>query len=148
MTILAAGTAGAGTSPAGLWEDTTEYTGRPDSSTLSPYHDTSTRGLVYDDASGQLRQVSGVRQRVALTILTIAGTSSVQPEWGIRRPTKMGSAYEQEREQAVRDALRDLVADGSIRIDSIATERDVSRSRTTVVYQNLQTDEQELAEVI
>ena len=133
----------AGTGPAGLYAESDAATGRPDPTTLSTYFDGVTGGPVYDATTRQLKQMTGVRQRVALTLATCAGSSTTLPNWGVRKLDRHSASFVEEREQTVRDALRSMTdVEKSIRIESITVEVEGSRDRTTVVYTDLTTNKE------
>ncbi len=140
MTIYGAGLVPAGTGPAGLWYDDDLPEGRPDPSTLSLAYDVASRGWTYDATTRQMTQMGGVLQRVALTLVTALNSSSVLNEWGIKTPRVHTENFAEEREQMVRDALRTMTdSERVVRIDSIVTEVEGSRSRTSVTVADLTT---------
>lgn len=138
MTVYGAGATPCGTAPAGLPYDSFAPT-TFGATQLSVAYDVLSRGYKVDDTTGQLAQMGGVMQRVALILVNRLRSATAQPSFGIRPPVVHSSTFAEDREAAVKDALRPLLDDGTIRIESITTETSGSRSRTSVTFKNLQT---------
>lgn len=130
-----------GTGPFGLG---TPATGEdpPDGPAGSRYIDPTTRDYAQDPDTKQLKQMPAARQRVLLALMTLVGSSSALPTFGVKPPKKMGDTYESQMKNAVRLALRHLTdVEQVIRVDSIVVERGLGgRSRTTVSFTDLLSD--------
>lgn len=103
--------------------------------------DPATGDYQQDPVTRQLAQMPTTRQRVLLAVMTLRNSMSVNREFGIRLPRKMGTFFESEVTQAVRAALQHLTdTEAVIRIDSILVERGAaSRARITVSFTDLTT---------
>jgi hypothetical protein len=100
--------------------------------------DQATRDYSIDAKTGAFKRTTPVRQRVQLALSTTFGSSTVLRTWGVRRPRKMGGSFAAEVEQSVRDALRDLVTEGLVVVESVTVEKGSGgRSRATVVFRDL-----------
>jgi len=105
----------------------------------------ATRDFEVDSTTKQLAQMPPVRQRVLLALITLVGSSSVLPTFGIRLPRKMGDRFEAQCRVAVTAALRQLTeVEQLIEIQRIdVVKGSGGRSLITVSYRNLETDEEE-----
>jgi phage baseplate assembly protein W len=94
-----------------------------------------------DLVTGHLKSMSGVRQRVLLAILTVAGSSSVLPLWGLSRPKKITPSLTYSLKAEVRVALRRMTTtERVLRIDAISVEQTASgRVALGVSYTDLTT---------
>jgi hypothetical protein len=94
-----------------------------------------------DPTTRQLAQMPSTRQRVLLAVTTLKKSSTVNPNFGIRPPRKMGTLFDSEQRHAVRAALQHLTeTEQVIRIDAITVERGISgRSRTIIDFTDLET---------
>ena len=115
----------------------------PDGASGTRYLNPATRDYQVDTTTGQLAQMPSIRQRVLLALLTVRGSSTASPGFGIVAPRKMGEQFDVEMKQAVRSALKQLTdVEKVVRIDGIIVERGArSRSRTTVIFTDLITGE-------
>lgn len=107
----------------------------------SRYINPATRDYQQDPATGQLKQMPPLRQRVLLTLLTVAGSSAAVPTMGVTYPRKMGDDFEAQVKAAVRYGMRQMTdIERVMRIDSIVVERGFSgRGRITLSYTDLTT---------
>lgn len=115
-------------------------TGQAGSRWINP----ATRDYEVDGNTRQLKQMPGTRQRVLLALMTIKGTASTAPRFGVALPTKMGTTFEAECKAATRAALAHLTSGDSpvIRINFITVERGrSSRARITVDWTDIETGE-------
>lgn len=139
--------AGAGLAPAGLFpagfgvgDDAPEP---PTGAWGSRYINPSTGDYEQDPDTRQLKQMPPVRQRVLLALKTIAGSSTVRPDDGIRPPRKIDSSFDRRMDDAVRVALRQLTdVEKVARVDAVTTERvpgNSGRVTVTVEYTDLTT---------
>jgi hypothetical protein len=105
------------------------------------YINPATGDYEQDPITKQLAQMPGTRQRVLLAVMTLRESASVNREFGIRLPRKMGTFFDSEMKQSARQALRHLTdTEQAIRIDSIVVERGIGgRARTTVSFTDLTT---------
>ena len=105
------------------------------------YLNPATGDYEQDPVTKQLAQMPTTRQRVLLAVMTLRSSMSVNREFGIRMPRKMGTFFESEVQQAARAALQHLTdTDAVIRIDSILVERGAnSRARVTISFTDLTT---------
>lgn len=140
--MIGAGIQGAGSTPAGV--------GAPEAAPLPPtidggvrYINPATGDYELDPATGQYAQMPIIRQRVMIALLTVKRSSTVLPDLGIIRPTKMGDRFQAEMEQSVREALHQLTdIEQVIEIDFVTVERGAGgRARITVSYTDLTTGE-------
>lgn len=117
----------------------------PDGPAGSRYINPASRDYQLDSSTGQLAQMPPVRQRVLLTVMTVLGSSSVNPAIGTRAPRKMGTQFEAQTRASVRSAFHQMTdVEKVIRIDRIDVERGAGgRARTTIVYTDLTTEEQD-----
>jgi len=108
------------------------------------YINPATRDYEVDSDTGQLAQMPAKRQRVLIAVMTELGSSSALQDLGIRRPRKMGTNFEGEMRAAVRATLRTMVdVEKVIRIDDIIVKRGSGgRAETTIVFTDLETEEQ------
>lgn len=132
---------GLGTSPAGAFPAGYGYpTQAAEPSQSNRYTraiDVATGDYSIDTATGGFARTTPTRQRVLLALATVAGSSTVQPLWGVGRPPKMGPQFESEVEASVRLALKPMVDDGSVTILSVTVERGASsRARATVRWRD------------
>jgi len=74
----------------------------------SRYLNPSTRDFQRDTLTGQLAQGPAVRMRVLLALLTLQGSSTVAPKFGVRWPRKIDESYEQSVTDSIRKALHHL----------------------------------------
>ncbi len=124
-----------GTSPFGIGTPATlpdPISGLPGVRFLDP----RSRDYQYDSTTGQLAQMPTVRQRVLLSLLTLRGSSTVLPEFGVELPKKIDQAFERRVKDSVRIALRQLTEiERLIRIDGILiSNRGGGRVVVTVAY--------------
>jgi phage baseplate assembly protein W len=134
----------AGSGPFGLGTPATSEpppTGPAGSRYLNP----ATRDFEVDQVTGQFAQMPPVRQRVLLALITIRGSSSVLPSFGVHVPPKMNELFEAQVRNSVASALRQLTdVEQVIRVDRIDVERGTGgRALITVSYTNLQSGEEE-----
>lgn len=136
------GSAPGGTSPFGLGTPAAAVV-PPNGPSGSRYIDPIVRDYAVDPVTGHFKQMPGTRQRVLLALMTIRNSSGI-PGFGVRMPTRMGDAFENQAKQAVRQALRHMSEiEKSIRIDDIVVERGLGgRARVTVVFTDLVTGDQ------
>lgn len=107
---------------------------------LSRYINPATGSYEVDSVTGHLAQMPGTRQRVLIALASIAGSSSVLRDLGMRRSGVIGSDIVQRLQGDARYALRHLVREGAIRIEFIDVEvRSTGRVRLTVGYTDLLT---------
>jgi hypothetical protein len=88
------------------------------------------------NSDGDFARMPSTRQRVWLALGTVKGSSTIAPDEGVKLPGKVGPNYETECQQAVRSALKPLIDDGSIRLNSVQVEHGtpIGRSKITVDY--------------
>lgn len=128
------GTIAAGTGLAGFGEPT-EQAAPPDKDQWSRYLNPETGKYEIDDDTSGFKRMPRTRQRVLLALLTEFGSSTVQPEWGFARPSKMGDRFAGEVQARVRRALRRLTdVERLIRIIAIDVERGSIRFSVKVRY--------------
>lgn len=104
---LGAGTMPAGTMPAGGATEAT-VAASPRASAGSRYLNPITRDYEIASDTGQQAQMPPARQRVLLALMTIKGSSTADPRFGITAPRKMGDQFVQSMQAAVRAALAHL----------------------------------------
>jgi hypothetical protein len=121
----------------------------PDGASGTRYLNPATRDYQVDTATGQLAQMPSIRQRVLIALLTVRGSATAAPAFGIVPPRKMGDQFTAEMQQAVRSALKQLTdVEKVVRIDGILVERGAgSRSKTTVIFTDLTTGEGDSASI-
>jgi hypothetical protein len=146
--MLGAGIQTAGSSPAGVGEPE-EGSPLPDAVGGCRWIDPATGDYEIDTSSGAFAQMPANRQRVMIALLTARGSSSVLPDLGLTRPTKMGDRFQAEMEQAVRQALEQLTdVEQIIRLDFVEVLRGSGgRARITVSYTDLTTGEEDAVSV-
>ncbi len=108
----------------------------------------ATRDYEVDVATGNLKQMPGVRQQVMLAISTIQGTATPNPRFGVVLPNKMANTFESECKNACRSALRHLTTTDPplIQINSIlVTKGRNSRAEILIDYTDLSTGERDTA---
>lgn len=105
----------------------------------SRYLNPQTKDYELDATTGQLAQMPATRQRVLLALMTKLKSATTAQKFGASMPTKMGTTFEAEVQQAVRLALFHLTdTEPVIRIDGILVERGRgSRARVTVSYTDI-----------
>jgi phage baseplate assembly protein W len=109
----------------------------------------ATRDYEHDTVSGQLKQMPSVRQRVLIALTTTIESSTVQREFGLRRPRKIDGQFLVRMKQAIREALRQMTdVEKVMRVERIDVERGVSgsataRVQTTVVFVDLTTGKED-----
>lgn len=116
----------------------------PTGSAGSRWINPATRDYENDGATGQLKQMPGVRQQVLLAIMTVKGSATTAPRFGVKLPGKMGTSFEAECKAATRSALAHLTSGDTpaIRINFIDVERGrASRARITVDWTDITTGE-------
>jgi phage baseplate assembly protein W len=111
----------------------------PDGPAGTRYIDPVQRDYAQDTDTKQLKQMPKTRQRVLLALMTLLGSSSVLPKFGVRFPKKMGDTFDAQCKNAVRSAMRHLTdVEQVVRIDGITVERGAGgRARITVSYSDL-----------
>lgn len=107
----------------------------------SRWIDPITKDYAQDPDTLQLKQMPATRQRVLLALMTLLGSSTVLPKFGVRFPQKMGSTFEAQCINSVRSAMRQLTdVEQVVRIDGITVEKGVGgRARITVSWTDLDT---------
>lgn len=123
-----AGLATAGTSPAGLGTPTanTQLTGNGYqvseggcvSSVLIEY---GTKDYVYDDY-GNEKPMSDAAQRVYILMRTSVDSRTGWPNFGLRPPTHINGNIQRDVQRRVRTALKPVLDDGTITLDSVDVE--------------------------
>lgn len=94
------------------------------------------------DGENELRRMPISRHRVLMLLSTRLGSAAHLPTIGLRLPSKIGQSFQQEVDQAVRDALAPIGAD--IRIDGVtAVTTIVGRAEITVSFTDLTTGNSE-----
>lgn len=89
---------------------------------------------------GQLRQSSGVLQRVLLAVKTVLGSSLCVSTLGTRFPKTQTKTFETEVAAEVRRVLRGMTDDEKVmRIDSLTVSRGGSRFAIDLEFTNFQT---------
>jgi hypothetical protein len=130
------GTSTAGLCPVGLY-DVTEPTAPPKPSEFSRFLGTDGQ-YVIDGVSGGFARMPRLKQRIVLAVATVLGSSTVQPDWGLKIPAKMTATFDAQVAVAIRKALRRLTdVERLMLITDIRVERDTWRARATVVYVDL-----------
>lgn len=110
----------------------------------SRWINSATKDYEINPATGNLKQMPGVRQLVYLAISTIQGTANPNPRFGVRMPNKMGNTFENEAKAATNAALSHLtdVDPPLIKINSIkVTKGQRSRAEIMVDFTDLETNE-------
>lgn len=110
----------------------------------SRWINSATKDYEVNEATGNLKQMPGVRQQVFLAISTIQGTANPNPRFGIRLPNKMNNSFENECKSAVKSALSHLtdVDPPIIEINKIqVTKGRNSRAEILIDYTDLSTGE-------
>lgn len=99
----------------------------------------------HNSATGLLKQMPPLRQRVLLKIRTIVGSSTVLPTLGIRLPRKIDRTFESTVRASVRAAFRqETDVERVMRIDEIGVELTTSsRAQITLTYTDLSTGDRE-----
>jgi len=125
--------------PFGLGTPTPANEPPADPSTFSRYINPGSGDYERDPATGQLKQMPAIRQRVLLALKTSRGSSSVLPTFGFSGPKKIGANFEQIVRLRVRVALRQLTdVEKVARIESIVpTRRSGGRVGVVVVFTDL-----------
>lgn len=137
------GTASAGSSPVGFG-DADDAPTAPVVSLMSRYIDPATRDYRVNETTGAFARMPPVRQRAMLAVMTVLGSSTGQADWGLRRPPKMGSNFEQQLESELRRALYRLTdTEQVMRIESIQIERDTIRALARIHYMDLTTGQKD-----
>lgn len=110
-------------------------------SALCRYLDGYSGDYRIDATTGHLAGMPVVRQRVLLAIMTVRGSSSVLPTFGMRHPPKIEASTTWAMQAEVRSALSSMVDRHEIRIDQIDVEQveGSGRIRVTVDYTDLTT---------
>lgn len=82
-----------------------------------------------------------IRQRVLLSVMTVVGSSTANPTFGIRAPRKMGPQFEAQMRTSILAAVRQMTdIEKVLRIDAVNVERGAAgRARTTIVFTDLTT---------
>lgn len=120
----------------------------PTNTQASRYLDPVTRDYEFNSATANFTRMTPIRQRVQLALSTIQGSSTTQPEWGIKLPTKITERFPAEARAAVRAALSRLTdVEKVVRLERIDVETHHMRSRITVYYIDLTTNARELEEL-
>lgn len=115
-------------------------TGQAGSRWINP----ATSDYEVDPNTGQLKQMPATRQRVLLALMTLKGSASTVPRFGVNLPTKMGTTFESECKASVINALSHLTGGEvpTIRLNFITVERGrSSRARITVDWTDTTTGE-------
>ena len=144
-----AGAAPAGSSAAGIGTVAT-VAAAPKPGAGSRFINQLTGDYEVDPTTGQYAQMPPVRQRVMLALTTVIGTSTAQPQLGLKAPRKIKSTYVAEMQIAVRSALRHLTREDApvIRIQAIDVVKiGVGRVRVTVSYLDLTTGRPDTAAI-
>lgn len=109
----------------------------------SRYINPSTGDYEQDPATGQLKQMPGVRQRFLIRLKTKRGSSSVQPTLGVDLPKKIDASYVRRIDNAVRVAMRqETDVEKVARITAVIPTRDpgnAGRVNVTVQFIDLTT---------
>jgi hypothetical protein len=116
-------------------------TPRPTGESGTRFIDPATKDYRQDPTTRQLAQMPSTRQRVLIAVTTERRSASVNLQFGIKAPRKMGTFFESEQRQAVQAALRHLTeTEQAIRVDAITVERGINgRSRTVISFTDLAT---------
>ncbi len=108
----------------------------------SRYLDPITRDYGVDSATGQFKQMPGVRQRVEITVLTTKRSSTGQPLFGVELPARMDEHFEADSRASIAAALRQLIEiEKVMRLDApIKVEKgNGGRARFTISFTDLTT---------
>ena len=142
------GTFSFGTGPFGFGAPVTG-TAPPEGPAGSRWINPATRDFEVDPTTGQLKQMPAVRQRVLLALVTLVGSSTVLPKFGVRLPRKMGSQFDAQVRAAVNLALRQLTeVEQLIRIQRIdVLKGGGGRAQVTVAFVNLENGEEDFVSV-
>jgi len=103
------------------------------------YLNFQTRDYEVDATTRQLKQMPSLRQRVLIRLMTLVGSSTVQPTFGISLPDRMGDGFERIVNTAVRSAFRqETTIEKIMRIDQISTVKLSSgRAQITLIFTDL-----------
>lgn len=126
-----------GTTPFGYGEIATydEPPGLPTS--LVRKIDVLSRDYVIDEDAREFERMPKAKQRIYLALLTLRGSSPALPRMGVSLPKKLDASSPRRIQASVRDALRQLVNDGSIiirRIDVAIHPENASRTIVGIEY--------------
>jgi hypothetical protein len=146
--MIGAGAQAAGSSPAGVGEPELGDAA-PTAGGGSRYINPATGDYGIDSSTGAFEQMPAIRQRVMISLLTVRGSSTVLPDLGLIRPTKMGDRFQSEMEQAVRQALEQLTdIEQVISLDFVTVLRgNGGRGQITVSYTDLTTGAEDAVSV-
>jgi phage baseplate assembly protein W len=116
----------------------------------SRYIDPLTRDYAVDDSTGQMKQMPSLRQRVYLTVMTVKGSSSSLPNFGLSVPGKLDQSAERRISNAILSALNQLiVVEKILAVNSIAVERyPLGRVRVNVSWTDLTVGKNDTTSVV
>lgn len=144
------GTAAFGTSPFGIGTPAT-VAAAPAPSAGSRYINPVSRDYEIAASTGQQAQMPRARQQVLLALMTVYGTSTAVPDFGLRAPRKIGTNFKAQTKAAARYALRHLTREDApiIRIQSIAVDVvGTGRAVLTVSFFDIKTGQPDTARTI
>jgi phage baseplate assembly protein W len=119
---------------------TTTGSAPPTNTQASRYLDPITRDYEYDTTTRNLRRMSPVHQRIQLALMTLIGSSTTQPEWGIKLPRKITDRFPAQAEAAVRAALSRMTdVEKIIKVARVDVVTSGMRSRIIVHFVDLTT---------
>lgn len=104
----------------------------------------ATKTYEVNEYTHNLKQMPGVRQMVLLAVMTLQGSASPNPRFGVKPPTKMGNTFEAECKDSVKKALSHMTDSDSplIRVDKITVTRGRnSRAEVLIDYVDISTGE-------
>lgn len=104
----------------------------------------ATQDYEIDPGTRNLKQMPSVRQQVLLAIMTIKGSATTAPRFGVTLPTKMGNTFEAECKNSCKTALQHLTNSDPpiIRINNIIVVKGRnSRAQITIDYTDVSTGE-------
>jgi hypothetical protein len=99
--------------------------------------DAQTLDYVLDDTGREFARMPKLKQRIYLALLTLRGSSAALPRMGIVLPKKLDGSATRRIQASVRDALREVLADGSLvirRIDVAPHPLNTSRTIVGIEY--------------
>ena len=109
---------------------------------MARYINPATRQLEIDAATGHFKSMPKIRQRVLIIMMTVRGSSSAIPQFGLSHPDKIqaNKIRAQMRAEVDRAFHRMVNVERSIRIDDLVIEEgDFGRVALTLVYTDLTT---------
>ena len=120
----------------------------PDAPEDARFLDFRTKDYIVGD-DGELERMPTTRQRVLLALSTLLGSSTVLRDFGVKLPGVIGPNDEHLVRQAVERALKHLIDEPAIVLNSVTVEHGnpIGRSTITVDYTDIATSEDDTVNV-